>query len=313
LPALSVSHERVLLFIAGILATVACTVSYRHVTIQQYIALMGNPALAGAIRRIGSGYGEILGSFFLFLAMAVWRPAPLGRYFNVLFWVWCVSIVLVSVMNDDLHPRQRQAYRPAEQTEQTEAVAPQSDHGPRPEGTMETWAQVIKDTPIAVNKDLAAYDAEIKATDGIQTTVMLTEPDQVAARLTRGRRTIQRHRTSVAKIFADARAALEDEQRTRPSPLLKMYEDRFAKEARDIDRDLAQYDGILAEFDATLHDLTNPHGLIEPRDGKIHFTTAQDRDIYSGHIARINQLVKERRAARNVPAAPPPVPHRLDP
>ena len=305
MPALSLNQERGLLFVAGIFATIACVISYRYVTVQEYAALMGNQALAGAIRRIGSGYGELLGSFFLFLAMAVWRPVPLGRYFNTMFWVWCVSIALVSIMADDLHPRAP--------TNRTAPPDPQFDQGPRPEGTVENWAKIIKDAHAALNKDLAAYETEIKPTDGIQTTVMLTDPDHTAARLKHGRQTIQRHRTAIAKIIADARTALEDEQRTSPSPLLKMYEDRFAKQGSDIDRDLAQYDGILAEFDATLRDLTNSHGLIEPRDGKIHFTTAQDRDLYEGHVARIKQLVQARRQARNALVAPPPAPHRDTP
>ena len=297
MPTLSVNHERVLLFVAGIVATVACVVSYRYVTVQEYAALMGSQAVAGAVKRIGSGYGELLGGFFLFLAMAVWRPAPVGRYYNTLFWVWCVSIVLVSIMADDLHPGA--AYN------RTAPLDPQFSHGPRPEGTVENWAKIVNDARAALNKDLAAYETEIKPTDGIQTTLMLTEPDQAGARLKRGRRTIQHHRAAIAKIVADTKAALEGEQQASPSPLLKMYEDRFTKQGGDVDRDLAQYDGILAEFEATLHDLTNSHGLIEPREGKIHFSTTQDRDLYEGHVARIKQLVAARRQARKAPAGKP--------
>ncbi|HEX4636296.1 MAG TPA: hypothetical protein VH189_08945 [Rhizomicrobium sp.] len=295
MPALSLDRERIVLFAAGIVATIACVVFYRYGTVQEYAALLGQPALAGAIGRIGSNYGRVLAPFFGFLAFVVLRPSPANRYFNIVFWVWFGAIVLTSVMDGDLHPSSRAS-------RQTGSVTSRAS---RPEDTMENWARIVNDTAAAVKKEAAAYDAEMKAADTLQTTDMLTDPEQAAARLQNRRRTVRQHRAGFAKIIADGRAGLEaEQQRTGPSPLLKMHAERMAHQGETIDRDLAQYDRILAEFQATLRDLIHAQGQIKAHDGKIYFSAPQDHDTYSRHMARINRLDEERRAAQKAAVQP---------
>jgi hypothetical protein len=83
-----------------------------------------------------------------------------------------------------------------------------------------------------------------------------------------------------------------------------MYEDRAVHQGEVIDRDLVQYDKVLTEFDAMLRDLSHPQGQIETRNGgSIYFTAREDHAAYRGHVDRIDQLDRERRAAQKAEAS----------
>jgi hypothetical protein len=289
-------HERIILLTVGALLTATGVLFYRYGTVQEYLAFVGQPALAATVRRIGSGYAQFLAPFCVFLTLVVLRPSPIRRYYQVMFAVWVLTIITVSVLYDEMHPRPRSV---PEQTGPS-PFTPSHKSG-APEGTVEKWAEITQNFPMAWNAENTDYNADRRATglpQELRIGDMLADPDKAADQLKRTHRVIRRHRAAFAKIVAEAQAGLEAEQAKTKSPLLQSYEDQYSKRGANMDRELALFDRTVMEFDAMLNDLTHSKGKVEVRGDKIHFSEPEDREAYERHGDRLDQIDRDRAAFR---------------